>query len=320
MTLGVVVIGLGNMGMLADLSLDPDLYVYSHARGFHQHPKFKLLAGIDSSAQRRAEFVAAYDRPVFLSISEALRLFDPDVVALAVPTEAHAIVLEQVMAQRAPRAILCEKPLAYTLNEAARIVSLCSQAGTQLFVNYVRRSDPAVREIKSWLQSGKLILPLKGVAWYSKGLYNNGSHFLDLLKYWLGDFQGFKVIQARTSWADDPEPDFLTNFEGGQIHFLSANERDYSHYNVELVSPSGRIRYDAGGGRVLWQSVIRHPTLPGYKVLDSNEQEIPNDLSKIQLHVVNQLSLALAGQPAAICTGDQALRTNEHLASICADL
>jgi len=316
MTLGVVVVGLGQIGMTSDLSLDPGAHTYTHARAFHQHPAFELLAGVDGNAQRRAEFAQAYGRPVYATVSEALRVFDPVVVAIAVPTEAHVAVVEEVLALRGPSALLCEKPLSYKLDEAASIVTSCSKAGTQLYVNYIRRADPAVREIKTRLDSGHIALPLKGVAWYSKGLFNNGSHFFDLLQFWLGDLQAFKVVQTGRKWGADPEPDFLATFAGGQIQFLAAREEDYSHYTVELVSPSGRLRYDLGGSRVLWQPAIPSVTSPGYTVLDPTEKEIPNDLEKIQWHVTNELAAALDGRPAGICTGAQALQTIEHLTRI----
>ncbi|UYO93975.1 Gfo/Idh/MocA family protein [Pollutimonas sp. M17] len=316
MTIGVVVVGLGQIGMTSDFALDANVHVQTHARAFHQHPSFELLAGVDSCVQRREEFSQAYGRPAFATVSEVLQSIDPALVALAVPTEAHGSVLEEVLASHRPAAILCEKPLSYNLGEAARIVASCAQTGTQLFVNYVRRADPAVHEIKARLDSGQIALPLKGVAWYSKGLFNNGSHFLDLLQYWLGEWQGFKLVQTGRCWGDDPEPDFLATFVGGQIQFLAAREEDYSHYTVELVSPSGRLRYDLGGSRVLWQAAIPSVTSLDYTVLNPAQQEIPNDLAKIQWHMANQLAAALSGRPTAICTGAQALRTIEHLTSI----
>ena len=36
--------------------------------------------------------------------------------------------------------------------------------------------------------------PIKGVCWYSKGLLNNGSHFINLLEFWLGDYVSNKRL------------------------------------------------------------------------------------------------------------------------------
>ncbi|MDP2030671.1 MAG: Gfo/Idh/MocA family oxidoreductase [Thiobacillus sp.] len=316
MTQGVIVIGLGQIGMASDQDLDPMAHVHTHARAFHQHPAFELLAGVDADAQRREEFQHTYGRPAFANVADALESASPDVVVIAVPTSMHSAVLKQVLATCRPRAILCEKPLSYDINEAREMVSLCEQANCQLFINYVRRADPAVREIKRRLDSGQIATPLKGVVWYSKGLFNNGSHFFDLLQYWLGEMQSFQLVQRGRTWGEDPEPDLAVTFANGRIHFLAAREEDFSHYTVELVSPNGRLRYDLGGERVLWQPAVASVSAPGYTVLDPVEQGIPNALSRIQWYVADQLAVALLGQPAAVCTGSEALRTIEHLTSI----
>lgn len=316
MTLGAVVIGLGQIGMVSDLSLDPREHVYTHARAFNEHPAYELLAGVDGDAQRRKQFQEIYRRPAYGNVEDALKMHSPDVVAVAVPTAYHAAVLRQVLATCRPHAILCEKPLSYDINEAREMVSLCEQANCQLFINYVRRADPAVREIKRRLDSGQIATPLKGVVWYSKGLFNNGSHFFDLLQYWLGEMQSFQLVQRGRTWGEDPEPDLAVTFANGRIHFLAAREEDFSHYTVELVSPNGRLRYDLGGERVVWQPAVASVSAPGYTVLDPAEQGIPNALSRIQWHVADQLAVALLGEPAAVCTGSEALRTIEHLTSI----
>lgn len=316
MTLKVVVIGLGQIGMTSDLDLGPAEHIYSHTRAFDEHPSFELVGGIDGDAQRRAQFERVYGKPAFEKIDSEIGALHPDVVAIAVPTSLHASVLRQVLLFCRPRAILCEKPLSYDLEEAREIVSLCKQFNCQLYVNYIRRSDLAVSEIKSRIERGDIEVPVKGIAWYSKGLFNNGSHFFDLLQYWLGDMRSFQVVQQGRTWSGDPEPDVLVHFEHGQIHFLAAKEENFSYYAIELVSASGRLRYDHGGEHVLLQQAVKSEISAGYTVLESGGRILQNGLSRIQWHVSEQLSIALSGASAAICTGDEALRTIEHLTSI----
>ena len=43
MTIGVLIIGLGQIGMASDLKLDDRQHVYTHARAFAKHPAFTLL-------------------------------------------------------------------------------------------------------------------------------------------------------------------------------------------------------------------------------------------------------------------------------------
>lgn len=320
MTLRTVIVGLGQIGMLCDMDLDADRYVYSHVRAFMSHPGFELVAGIDGDALHRQQFETLVGQPAYSEIGSWLASLAPVVVVIAVPTIHHAAVLQQVLAHCAPRAILCEKPLSYDVDEARDIVAQCEQAGSALYVNYVRRADPAVRRIKQWIETGRIALPVKGIAWYSKGLFNNGSHFADLLQHWLGAAQSFQVVQPGASRGVDPEPDVLLHFAGGSIQMLAADEDNYSYYMIELVSPSGRMRYDLGGERVTWEPAVASAVAAGYTVLDSPPQVIDNELDIIQSHVTQQLHEAMHGRAASICTGVQALQTIEFLHSIKAQL
>ena len=316
MKTGVLVIGLGQIGMSSDLSLDGKAFVFTHARAFEQHPAFNLLGGVDACPQRRAEFIAHYSQPAFASVQEGVANCRPEVVVIAVPTDAHATVLQEVLACGALRAVLCEKPLAYELEVAQKMVVSCAKAGCQLFVNYVRRADPAVSRIKLWIGSGQIATPLKGAVWYTKGLFHNGSHFFDLMQYWLGSMHSFRIVEPGRCWGEDPEPDVAIIFGTSLVHFIAAREENYSHYTAELVSPSGRLRYDLGGERVLWQPALASVSSPGYTVLDAQEHSLDNALSRIQWHVADQLAAALRGTPVALCGGYDALRTIECLTLI----
>lgn len=312
----VMVIGLGQIGMTSDLNLNSHEYISTHARAFHEHPAFELIAGIDGDARRREQFELEYDCPAFSALGAETEGLSPDVVAIAVPTPLHASILRQVLSLYRPRAVLCEKPLSYDLAEAREIVALCEEANCALYVNYIRRADPAVTEVKQLLNNNRGDTSIKGVAWYSKGLFNNGSHFFDLLQYWLGEMQSFQVIQSGRSWGDDPEPDLLVNFTGGTVFFLAAKEENFSYYAIELVVAGGRLRYDHGGEKIVWQGAVPSAVSPGYTVLDPDGKSIVNGLSRIQWNVVDQLKAALDGKDAAICTGREALRTIEYLTSI----
>ena len=77
---------------------------------------------------------------------------------------------------------------------ARKMIEMCNKNNVKLFVNYIRRSEPSVIQIKKMIEDRIIEAPVRAVAWYSKGLLNNGSHMLNLLEYWLGDVTGFAVI------------------------------------------------------------------------------------------------------------------------------
>lgn len=201
------------------------------------------------------------------------------------------------------------------------IVKTVANHDCQLFVNYMRIANTGVLEVKRRIQEGLIQGPFKCVVWYSKGLVNNGSHFLNLLEFWLGDVVKSQVLAYERSWdGHDPEPDMTINFQSGTAYFLAAQEENFSHYTIELVAKNGRLRYEAGGEKIVWQSAITDPVILGYTVLDPVGEEILSDFNQVQLQVVNEMYKTLQGQSQKICTGEDALQTQKVLANIEAKL
>lgn len=317
MTEKCLVIGLGQIGMGYDLDRDAAVAVYSHARAISLHTGFELAGAVDSSPLQRSIFEKHYVRPAFDNISAAINQLQPSVVIIASPSETHPAVLYEVLRQAKPKIILCEKPLAYDLAEAREMVDACEKEGVALYVNYMRRADPGVIEVKRRIEKNEMSAPIKGVVWYSKGFLNNGSHFFNLLEFWLGSFIGFKLIDAGRLWDGvDPEPDVEVKFERGTVTFLSAWEEAFSHYTVELFSQSGRLRYEQGGESITWQSVLSDPNFSGYRALNAMPEMIDNGMNRYQWHIFEQIAANLAGQHNTLCTGRQALVTLESMHEI----
>lgn len=321
MTRSALVVGLGQIGMGYDLNLDLTKYVLTHARAFQQHPAYLLRGAVDVDPQKRAIFEAKYGVPAFATVDAGMTEVQPDVVAVATPTQCHAQSMREVLDAYSPKAILCEKPLAFHISEARAMTQLASERGCKLFVNYMRRSELGVIEVKNRLADGRIGTLEKGVVWYSKGLFNNGSHFLNLLQYWIGEVTDLQIVQSGRVWSDlDPEPDVLITFGSKQILFLAAKEENFSHYTVELLFTNGRLRYELGGEKVIWQGVGSDPAFAGYSVLMDVETCLSTGMNRVQWHVADQLASSLAGEESSICSAVEALRTIEVLASIKAKL
>jgi predicted dehydrogenase len=317
-TRSVLIVGLGQIGMGYDLAQDPVRQAVTHARGFSRHSGFRLIGGVDSAGERRELFAKHYGAPAFSDVIAAVKSLAPDLVVVATPTQQHCTTVRDVLAAGRPKAILCEKPLSYDLVDAREIVERCCSHGCALFVNYMRRADRGVAEVKRRLADGSIAFPQKAVVWYSKGIFNNGSHFVDLLKDWFGEVTSFEMIAAGRMWdGRDPEPDVVLSFaNGASAYFLAAREEDFSHYTVELIASNGRLRYERGGEDILWQKAIADPAFAGYTVLDPVPEVIVNDLAHAQWHVADQIAECLDGRRGRVCTGIEALRTLETLVAI----
>ena len=136
-----------------DLEHDPEIFVFTHARAFSTHPEFELVGGVDASSERRTLFSEKYGKPSFEVLGKALEALQPNVVVIAAPTNMHAQLVGTTLDCQQVKAILCEKPLAYSIKEAKGLVEACDKAGIALFVNYMRRVDAGV-VVKQMLRDG----------------------------------------------------------------------------------------------------------------------------------------------------------------------
>ena len=314
MSHSVLLVGLGQVAMGYDIDIEEGDVVLTHARAFASHPAFHIVGGVDPVAERRSMFTDRYQAPAQADLSVALREAEPDVVVIATPTENHAEALHTVLMSRPPKAVLCEKPLSYECAEARKMVSLSRAKECPLYVNYPRRVSPDVREVKCRLKDGRIAGPVKGVAWYTKGLIHSGSHLVNLLEFWLGPICDYDVLDAgRRIDAQDCEPDVRIKFAAGSVTLLAAREEDYSLHEIDLVASNGRLRYAQGGGKVMWQPAVVDALTSGYVVLGEPGEDISAGSQNTQWQVADQLAAALAHSDTDLCSGPDALSTIEWL-------
>ena len=318
MTEGCMIIGLGGIGMGYDLNLDPQKNIYTHARAFSQHSSFSLLCAVDKDAGRREIFEYYYNKPAYDDISEALKNHNPSIVVLAVPTELHKDTLKLLLNYIHPKIILCEKPLALNIEDSSEMVEICNNLDILLFVNYVRRADPGSIEIKKRIELGEIQNPIKGVVWYTKGFFHNGSHFFNLLEFWLGPFIKATIINNGREFGrfKDPEPDIEIEFKCGNVIFIAAWEEAFSHYTIELISPSGRLRYDENGELIIWQGAESDPNISGYKILNKKAEILENDMAHYQMNIVNEILNAREGRPCHLTSGQESLEAFKSMTNI----
>lgn len=318
MEFNVLIVGLGKIGMGYDLDLNHEEYVYSHAAAFSQHKGFNIVGGVDLDTKLGKTFKERYKSEFFENIQEALKKHHPDVVVIATSTQFHNQTLKDIVKYSKPKLVLCEKPLSYRVEEAYLMQKLCKENGIQLFVNYMRNSLPDSINIKNKITSGEYDGNLKGIAWYSKGLIHNGSHFVNLLEYWLGSIKKIHCInKGRSFESHDVEPDFSLSFKKGDVIFLSAKEENFSHYGIELLFENGRLRYDQGGKNIYWTPAEQDENLPAYKFLSSKNKNYSSDsVRKYQLHVVNELWNMLNQKDYELCSGAMAIATLESINEI----
>jgi predicted dehydrogenase len=116
-----------------------------HARAYAQMPNVRLAGVHDASAQRAAAVAAECGTQAFDRI-EAL-LDRVRAVTIATPTQFHL----ETAAPCLERGIACliEKPLAATVDQCRRIVTLAEAHGALVQVGHIERFNPAIRALRA---------------------------------------------------------------------------------------------------------------------------------------------------------------------------
>ncbi|MBW0434110.1 Gfo/Idh/MocA family oxidoreductase [Leptospira yasudae] len=310
-------IGLGQIGMGYDYEKDSKDFRITHCSAIFNHPDFEMVGSFDSLESVRVKFENKYKAVAYSKLEEGLLQTQPDFIVIATPTMEHLESVRLSLEYASPSFILCEKPISYSKVEADEILKLCSSKNVRLFVNYQRRYFPSAKEIKEQLEQIGPNGFIKGICWYSKGLFHNGTHFLDLLRYWLGPIRSGSVIHKNRFWDNkDPEPDVYFEFDKGGVFFLSSREEDYSHYAIELVTSEGKLSYLKGGEEIFWESKVSDPLYPGFTTLNDLKKYFSNDSNYSQHHVLTELSKAMNGKESQCCDANESIEIIQLLNQI----
>jgi len=118
-----------------------------HVRIISQTPGVTLAGLHDTDAARAREFCSTYGCRSFETLDELLD--GADAVTVAAPTSLHVEIGERCLDRK--RHLLMEKPLAHSVDGAARLVEQARDAGVILSVGHVERYNPAVNKLMELL-------------------------------------------------------------------------------------------------------------------------------------------------------------------------
>ena len=317
MALKAAVVGLGQIGMGYDYDLDPEKYILTHSQAIQTHPAFELMGGIDISDDNRKRFEKNFNRPSFAEINNDTRFADLDLMVVAVSTVAHLEIVKIIVSILTPKLILIEKPLSFSFDEAKEIVRITENNNIIIAVNYCREYEPGHRILYKRINSDELGNPLKAVCWYSKGIVNNGTHFIQLLANFMGGIIDIKIIDEGRKWDNiDPEPTLEIIYENGHAYFIPAREENYSLFEMEIIGPKGKIKYYNGGSHYDWWKVSDDSVLKDYRKLKTKPSNTTTDVNKYQYHVYNNIAEYFEGNSNLYCDGKSALKTAQILDQI----
>lgn len=237
-------------------------------------PEVEILAVANRSREKAREVAETYGIPRVAAWEELAPLLDelrPDFVDIITPPETH---LEAVTlaAQRGIH-VICQKPLAPTLEESRRMVEVAREAGIRFLVHENWRWQPWYREIKRRLDAGVLgelfsisVRMRMGDGWQPDAylarqpffrnyprllVYETGVHFLDTFRFLGGEIESIycRLGKRNPEIAGEDAGIIAATFESGAAALLDA-----SRYNESDAADArytfGTVRLDGGKGHI----------------------------------------------------------------------
>jgi predicted dehydrogenase len=177
---------------------------YTHVDGYRDHPATEVVAICDldpAALDRYCEFHGDGDEVArYTNSDEMLRREQLDLVSIVTPDNRHHRIFAAA-ADSGVRGILCEKPIATSLEDAGVIIDAVKRTGVKTLINHSRRFDNRHRQVKHELEAGRIgpVHHAVGVLGGPRAmLFRNGTHLVNTLMYYLGS----TPIWVQAAYAD----------------------------------------------------------------------------------------------------------------------
>ena len=187
----------------------------NHLEAIKKIDGLELVAVCDVVAERARAAGTDFGVPSFKAYDEMLSTVQCDVVALATPSGLHPQL--GILAARAGKHVITEKPMAISLAGADDLVQACDAAGVHLFVVKQNRLNPAIQLLRRAVDKGRFgriymanttvrwsrpqeyydQAPWRGTWEFDGGAFmNQASHYVDLIQWLVGPVES---VMAKTA-------------------------------------------------------------------------------------------------------------------------
>lgn len=226
----------------------------------------RLSAVCDVVEERAKAAGEKWGVPWFTSYEQLLERGECDVVTLATPSGMHPN--HGILAARAGKHVVSEKPMAISLSAADDLVNACDEAGVELFVVKQNRLNATIQLLKRALDKGRfgrLFMANATVRWsrpqeyydqakwrgtweFDGGAFmNQASHYVDLIQWLVGPVESVMAktaTMARRIEAEDSGAAVL-KFRNGAIGVLEVTMLTFPRNlegSITLLGEKGSVK------------------------------------------------------------------------------
>jgi len=313
--MNAAIVGCGNIAGFLDT---PDsLHVTTHAHAYLKHPRTSLVAVCDPDKTQREKFQERWGSQIHIysSLEVLLEKEDINILSICSPTSFHADALHKALKDSNITHIVCEKPFVESTDEMDTLAPLLKQSDKKILINFIRHYDPSTISLKKMIQKGELGELLHFSGNFTKGLYHNGSHMLELIEHLCGD-----ICSIRSNILTCKESDLFGSFyiETTSTHGTVQNENgdNYALFELELIFSKARVQIKDSGHKIYIERIKPSKHYPGYFNLEQ-EQQLEDTLQFGLLNTIDSIVQSRDNSTAKkhLSLSKKLLTIKEHLAN-----
>lgn len=248
----------------------------------------ELTAVCDIKPERADEFSKKFSSNPYTSIEDLLlNETGTDVVSVCTPNSFHSA--HTIAALKAGKNVVCEKPMAISVDECKKMMIEADLTGKDLFIVKQNRFNPPVAALKQVIEAGRLgkILNVELNCFWNRNdeyyrqsdwkgkkaidggtLFTQFSHFIDLLYWLIGDFKtlngiGRNFIHTKLVEFEDTGV-VIGEFENGALCTINYTVNSYKQNmegSITVFGENGTVKI---GGQYL--NVLEYQSIDGYKI------------------------------------------------------
>lgn len=232
-----------------------------------QNLKRSRLVSVYSSNLTRAKFIANKFN-ANNSFDNFAEFLESDIEAVYISSKNSDHYWQVIEAAKAGKHILCEKPVAMSVEEAEKMIDICTRNKVKLTINYVLRYDPIIKKAKELIDSnllGKIIsistnlnidfkpndnFRFKRSESGGGVLRDLGTHTIDLLRYFGGEISDINGVLDNVIYPGEVE-DFA-------LAIVKFQKGGYGSFNVSYNAnnPNNRIEILGYNGSILIENLL----------------------------------------------------------------
>ncbi|MES2773464.1 MAG: Gfo/Idh/MocA family oxidoreductase [Bacteroidota bacterium] len=258
----------------------------------------KLVAVCDTDPKAADELAKTYGATPYYDLQQLL-LHEKEVMVISICTPNGLHATHSIQSLNAGKHVLCEKPMAISVNDCGEMIKAAEKNNRRLFVIKQNRFNPPVAAVKELIdnnQLGKLYSVQLNCFWnrnedYYKNswkgtkdldggtLYTQFSHFVDLLYWLIGDVRQVYALTANMGHQgiiefEDTGVVALKFYNGvlGTINYTVNSFAKNMEGSITIFGEKGTVKI---GGQYL--NELEYQSIEGIEIKNLAEGNKPNN-------------------------------------------